>query len=72
MKDLLALYELADFLIPFLSGFRWFRRWCGGHWERWYLDNFHADVWFRKPCGGERPHPLARGTPTCEDWPVKR
>ena len=50
------------------AGMRWYRRARGGHWERWWIDGVHADLWFATPHGGERPG-MARGTPTCEDWP---
>ena len=50
-----------------LSGFRWYRRWRGGHWERWWIDApVCADVWVRTE-HGRRP-PLAMGTPRCEDY----
>lgn len=51
-----------------MSDFRWYRRLIGGHWERWWMDVIHADVWYHRPHDGTRPHVLARGTPTCEDW----
>jgi len=63
---------LLDYL---LDRFRWYRHFCGGHWERWYIaypvcsycwvqvDRCHLD-------GCPRP-PLARGTPSCEDHPQR-
>lgn len=52
-----------------LNRFRWYRRFCGGHWELWYCEATHGAMWdqrigcFREiglpPCG--------RGTPVCED-----
>lgn len=50
-----------------LSDYRWFRRWVGGHWERWWIDYVHSDIWHHRPHGG-RPCSIARGTPTCEEW----
>ena len=52
-----------------LGDYRWFRRLAGGHWERWYIDVVHSDMWHRKAHDGVRPSSIARGTPTCEDWP---
>ena len=52
--------------------FRWYRRRCGGHWEQWYIDVVHADIWHnRRKCHREigRP-PCAFGTPVCEDYPA--
>jgi len=52
---------------------RWFRRWVGGHWERWWIDSpFAFTGWFDMPYGcskkGAYRPGLARGTPVCEDW----
>lgn len=49
--------------------YQWFRRWYGGHWECWYNDLTHTDMWFQmsectKPTGW-RP-PCCMGSPTCE------
>lgn len=60
------------------SGWRWYRKWIGGHWERWYLDTpMNTMHWFHHAyCREEcvtwydgRPG-LGRGTPMCEEWPV--
>ena len=68
MSDLRA--AVADsFVGRCLSDFRWFRRWVGGAWERWYLDVIHADVWFRRACDGSRPCAIARGVPSREVYP---
>lgn len=56
----------------------WYRKRCGGHWERWYIDVVHSVQWIQveqctfvrcaiMPEWEARPA-LARGTPTCEDW----
>ena len=46
---------------------QWWRRWRGGHWERWIIDYpVCSELWMQRPHGG-RPG-LGRGTPTCEDW----
>lgn len=49
-----------------LSDVRAYRRYYGGHWERWHLSD-GGSVWLLNPYHGERP---ARcfGTPTCETW----
>lgn len=53
-----------------LGEYRWFRRWAGGHWERWWVDAVHSEVWMSvSACSSEshdRPSPLCRGTPLCE------
>lgn len=59
---------------PFLcdiANWRRYRRWQGGHWERWYIETVWDDLWLdflacTRETGG-RP-PLGRGTPTCEDY----
>ena len=54
---------------------RWYRRWQGGHWERWWIEPCWSDLWLDMPKGcyhddhARRPG-AARGQPTCEDWPV--
>lgn len=59
-----------------LGEYRWFRRWAGGHWERWWVDYVHAPLWHSVECcaheTGDRPTSVCRGTPTCEDWPEGR
>jgi hypothetical protein len=59
----------------FLSGFRGYRRWRGGHWERWWVDCCQSEVWIRLrpselPCHasrGTRPG-CCFGSPVCEDY----
>ena len=59
--------------LPFAAeNWRWYRRWQGGHWERWYIECCWGELWLdflacTRQTGG-RP-PLGRGTPTCETWP---
>lgn len=53
-----------------LDNRQWYRRWRGGHWERWWIDMpVGADVWIHDNFVryGSRPG-LGRGTPTVEDW----
>lgn len=59
-------------LFASLPNHRWYRRWQGGHWERWYIECCRAELWLdylacTRDTGG-RP-PLGLGTPTCETWP---
>ena len=50
-----------------LSGFRWYRRLRGGHWERWWVDPPVAcDLWLQNP-HGHRPG-MCHGTPVCEEY----
>lgn len=51
--------------IPF-AGFRWWRRLWGGHWERWYVDSFHCELWMLN-AHGTRPG-ACFGRPICEDY----
>lgn len=55
-----------------LGEYRWFRRWVGGHWERWWVDYVCADLWHSvERCEREtgiRPTSVCRGAPTCEHW----
>jgi hypothetical protein len=58
--------------IPTPCRWQWYRRWQGGHWERWYIETLWADLWLDVDhCtrGTRLRPPLGRGTPTCEDWP---
>jgi len=47
--------EMKDFLRPYLSEFRWFRRWYGGRWGYWQTSLSMPAVWLnqwhRPPCG---------------------
>ena len=50
--------------------FKWYRRLCGDHWELWYIEVTHSEIWHnRLGCYEQigRP-PCARGTPLCEDY----
>lgn len=55
-----------------LSNWRWYRRWYGGRWERWWVDCpvcsmcWHTGNLQRYD---GRPSPLCRGTPVVEEWP---
>lgn len=58
-----------------LSGKQWFRRWRGGHWERWYFGD-PANCWHWIPyicctreTGGHPP--LGRKCDQCENYPWK-
>lgn len=66
----LLLWALPPWLF---CGCRWYRWLRGGHWELWYVDNVHAELWYDVPAcsreSGSRPTAICRGRPTCEDWP---
>lgn len=51
--------------------FRRYRQWQGGHWERWYCEPVHADLWLHvEECyhaEGRRPG-ACFGIPECEQW----
>lgn len=39
-----------------LVGFRWYRRWSGGHWELWQLDSpVHGESWHQVPACSQKP-----------------
>lgn len=73
--------ELLRFNYPWwiywlFSRYRWFRRFAGGHWERWWNDVTHTAMWehlnFCTQTGiekekGTRP-PCSFGSPECENW----
>jgi len=71
------------FLDWLLDWFPAWRRFRGGHWERWIVDlcGAQSDVWFHRdrcwrelaadpclPIFGDRPTLQCRGTPRCEDY----
>lgn len=49
------------------SKWRWYRRWCGGHWERWWIDSPVAGSIWLQNAHGERPG-LGVSREACEDW----
>lgn len=55
-----------------LSGFRWYRKLCGGKWERWWIDvPVVSDIWFQVTewsTSCRRPDYLCRGTPIREEF----
>jgi hypothetical protein len=59
------------FLDYLFDRFRWYRRWIGGRWERWYLDYpVHGEMWERRNSEESGPPPLARGGAVVEDYSV--
>ena len=63
---------LLNLMVLPVSNWRWYRKWQGGHWERWYIEACWSDLWLDYlACTrdtGDRPG-TGRGTPTCETWP---
>ena len=56
--------------------FKWYRKWCGGHWERWTTPDC-GHIWCQvdycyKDLDGRRPAFWCRGTPTCEHYEEKK
>lgn len=53
------------------SRFAWYRRRCGGHWERWFNGLTGTLVWFQtdgcNKATGYRP-PCCFGRSACEDY----
>jgi hypothetical protein len=59
---------MRTWLDVFFSNRRWYRRWRGGYWARWYIDSPVCCLcWFNDLAPGQRPG-LGRGTPTVEDY----
>jgi hypothetical protein len=52
------------------SRYRWYRRLCGGHWEKWRNEATRSEMWFQMDrCSlpdRYRP-PCCRGLFACED-----
>lgn len=59
-----------DWQDHWLSRFRWYRRWRGGRWQRWWIDTpVASDMWFHNPDWGRDDRPgLGRGIPDEEDY----
>lgn len=53
------------------SKWRWYRRWCGGHWERWFIDVPVASTMWLQNVHGERPG-LGVVCDECEDWTPRK
>lgn len=67
----LLILVVMVFIFSTKSNFSCYRKMKGGHWELWYVDVVHAQVWYRtEVCSnitGHRPTGICRGTPKCED-----
>jgi hypothetical protein len=71
----MAIETMLNFIENILSlyKFKCYRKWKGGHWEKWIIDfPFCSNIWLQvdrciKKPGVERP-PLGRSIPTCEDY----
>jgi hypothetical protein len=58
------------------SGFVWYRRFHGGHWELWWNDLTKSEMWMPVPECTQLEHNVVRsirppccyGTPRCEDY----
>lgn len=56
-----------------LYKYQFYRKWWGGHWELWWVDfPICSEIWHDVEKSstetGERPYPLLRGTPVCEQY----
>ena len=66
--------DLRKILRLYFSGFKWFRKWHGGHWERWYIAlpiNSFCWIFQEEGCfnnNHNRKPELAYGMPKCETW----
>lgn len=65
MSDLYR--DAAAIVESWASRWRWYRRWCGGHWERWWIDMPVASSMWLQNAHGERPG-LGVIREACEDW----
>lgn len=64
----------SNFIKSFLSGFRWYRRYYGGRWERHWIDICGSDIWLNMHPARKWPEyrqPCSHGTPTIEVWPIQ-
>lgn len=64
------------FLFKYFLGqrFRWYRRWHGGRWERWWIDICASAIWLNVDparCWPQYRQPCGYGTPAVEDYPVR-
>lgn len=62
---------LLSAVLGALDGFAWYRRFLGGHWERWEPGFFRPVWWLRSPtgqCSGRSEHSSGRRRTACEDW----
>jgi hypothetical protein len=53
------------------SRWRWYRRWQGGHWERWFIGPPVASTMWLQNVHGERPG-LGVICDECEDWTPRK
>jgi len=64
---------ILNWLDATFGRFRWYRRLCGGHWERWCVAGCpETKVWLQTDgCSAwkeTRPNPWCSGVPVCEDY----
>ena len=60
MRGRQSKFKPPQWLSCFLSEYRWFRKWHGGHWERWWIPMCASAIWlnydkpnligWRQPC----------------------
>jgi hypothetical protein len=69
---LLEILGLGHF---FAQRYQWYRRACGGRWERHLIDVCRSHIWLQMSANPMRQWPAYRqpcsvGVPLIEDWPT--
>ena len=69
---------MRDLFDMWFNGYRWYRRLCGGRWERWYVGCLGYYIWHRignrELSEGSwyaeyrKPTPVCTGKPVIEEW----
>jgi hypothetical protein len=61
-------------LKPFFDNYKWFRKWCGGYWERWNFNVSVGPIWInvtKEQAYNPKYRPGAgMGTALCEYYPI--
>ena len=58
----------SSFLMYKLCSFKWYRKWYGGRWEEWIVDDYFQTLWFPTADGNTERPPGAHGTPNVENY----
>lgn len=55
-----------------LCAFRWYRKWYGGRWEEWIVDDYFQTLWLPSHTGNRERPPGAHGSPNVETYKWRR
>ncbi len=70
MKKPMPFWLRWFFFDRLLCKFQWYRKWYGGLWINWYIEECYGDIWFNNIGIADRPM-SSRGTPIIEDYTTK-